>query len=121
MLIYTTADNYIRLNLPKMLSELTKDDKEKGYALSVNIFKIPFGAENTNFCMVYIKVINIKLKHKQDFLDTLKENFGLDSAWLTKDEDYIYKSDETIANYNLEYKVPVSLIEKLAVLYKIAA
>ena len=28
MLIYTTAENYIQLNLPGMLSELTKDDKE---------------------------------------------------------------------------------------------
>lgn len=117
MLIYTTADNYIRLNLPKMLSELTKDDKES-YALSVNIFKIPFGAENANFCMVYINVMGIRLAHKQDFLDILKENFGLDSAWLTKDEDYIYKSDKTVVNYNLAYRVPIDLIEKLAVLYK---
>lgn len=121
MLIYTTADNYIWLNLPRILSELTKDDKEKGYALRVNVFKIPFGAENANFCMVYIKVINIKLKHKQAFLDMLKEKFGLDPVWLTKDEDYIYKSNKTVANYNLEYKVPVSLIEKLAVLYKMTA
>ena len=120
MLIYTTAENYIQLNLPGMLSELTKDDKES-YALSINVFKIPFGAENANFCMVYIEVINIKLKHKQAFLDMLKEKFGLDPAWLTKDEDYIYESNKTVANYNLEYNVPVSLIEKLAILYKMAA
>ena len=101
-----------------MLSELTKNDKEKSYALSINVFKIPFGAENTNFCRVYINVIGIRLAHKQDFLDILKENFGLDSAWLTKDDDYIYESDKTVANYNLEYKVPIDLIEKLAVLYK---
>ena len=49
----------------------------------------------------------------------LKEKFGLDPAWLTKDEDYIYKSDKTVVNYNLEYRVPIDLIEKLAVLYKI--
>lgn len=36
MLIYTTAENYIRLNLPKMFSELTKDDKES-YVLSIKI------------------------------------------------------------------------------------
>lgn len=28
MLIYISAENYIQLNLPKMLSELTKGDKE---------------------------------------------------------------------------------------------
>ena len=117
MLIYISAENYIQLNLPGMLSELTKDDKES-YALSVNIFKIPFGAENANFCMVYIEVMGIRLAHKQGFLDILKENFGLDSAWLTKDEAYIYESNKTVANYTLEYKVPVDLIEKLAVLYK---
>ena len=49
----------------------------------------------------------------------LKEKFGLDPAWLTKDEDYIYANDETVVNYNLEYRVPIDLIEKLAVLYKI--
>jgi len=119
MLIYISAENYIQLNLPKMLSELTKGDKES-YALSINVFKIPFGAENAGFSMVYINVINIKLEHKQDFLDILKEKFGLDSAWLTKDEDYIYENDERVANYNVAYKVPVSLIENLAVLYKIA-
>lgn len=117
MLIYTTAENYIQLNLPGILSELTKDDKES-YALSINVFKIPFGAENANFPMVYISVMNVKLEHKQAFLDILKEKFGLDPAWLTKDEDYIYKSDKTVVNYNLEYKVPIDLIEKLAVLYK---
>lgn len=116
MLIYTTAENYIQLNLPKMLSELTKGDKES-YALSINVFKIPFGAENANFSMVYINVINIKLEHKQDFLNILKENFGLDPAWLTKDEDYICE-DNIMSNYNLAYQVPVSLIEKLAILYK---
>ena len=119
MLIYISAENYIQLNLPKMLSELTKDDKES-YALSINVFKIPFGAENANFSMVYINVTNIKLEHKQDFLNILEEKFGLDLMWLTKDEDYIYENDETVANYNLAYRVPVSLIEKLAVLYKIA-
>ena len=117
MLIYTTAENYIQLNLPGMLSELTKDDKES-YALSINVFKIPFGAENANFPIVYISVMNVRLEHKQDFLDILKEKFGLDPAWLTKDEDYIYKSDKTVANYNLAYRVPIDLIEKLAVLYK---
>lgn len=117
MLIYIPAENYIQLNLPKMLSELTKDDKES-YALSINIFKIPFGAENANFSMVYINVTNIKLEHKQDFLNILKENFGLDSAWLAKNEDYIYEGNEAMGNYNLAYQVPVSLIEKLAILYK---
>lgn len=119
MLIYIPAENYIQLNLSKMLSELTKDDKES-YALSINVFKIPFGAENADSSMVYIRVMNIKLEHKQNFLDILKENFGLDPMWLTKDEDYIYENDETVANYNLAYQVPVSLIEKLALLYKIA-
>lgn len=118
MLIYTTAENYIQLNLPGMLSELTKDDKES-YALSINVF-IPFGAENANFSMIHINVMNVKLEHKQAFLDILKEKFGLDPAWLTKDEDYIYKSDKTVVNYNLEYRVPIDLIEKLAVLYKMA-
>lgn len=37
MLIYISAENYIQLNLPEMLSELTKDDKEKSYALSIKI------------------------------------------------------------------------------------
>lgn len=119
MLIYTTAENYIQLNLPKVLSELTKGDKES-YALSINVFKIPFGAENANFSMVYISAMNVKLKHKQEFLNILKENFGLNPAWLTKDEDYIYENNETVANYNLAYKVPIDLIEKLAVLYRIA-
>ena len=117
MLIYTTAENYIQLNLPGMLSELTKDDKES-YVLGINVFKIPFGAENANFPMVYISVMNVRLEHKQDFLDILKENFGLDPIWLTKDEDYIYENNETVANYNLTYRVPIDLIEKLAVLYK---
>lgn len=53
MLIYISAENYIQLNLPEMLSELTKDDKES-YALSINVFKIPFGVENANFSMIYI-------------------------------------------------------------------
>ena len=119
MLIYISAENYIQLNLPKILSELTRGDKES-YALSINVFKIPFGAENADTCMVYISVMNIKLDHKQDFLDIVKEKFGLDPAWLTKDEDYIYENNETIANYNLAYQVPVSLIENLAILYKIA-
>lgn len=119
MLIYIGAENYIQLNLPKMLSELTKDDKES-YALSINVFKIPFGAENANFSMVYINVMNVRLEHKQDFLNILKENFGLDSAWLTKDEDYLYENNETVANFNLAYQVPVDLIKELAVLYKIA-
>ena len=119
MLIYISAENYIQLNLPKILSELTRGDKES-YALSINVFKIPFGAENADTCMVYISVMNIKLDHKQDFLDMVKEKFGLDPAWLTKDEDYIYENNETIANYNLAYQVPVSLIENLAILYKIA-
>lgn len=92
----------------------------KNYALSINVFKIPFGAENADTSMVYINVTNIKLEHKQDFLDILKENFGLDPVQLTKDEDYIYENDEIVANYNLAYQVPVSLIEKLALLYKIA-
>ena len=65
--------------------------------------------------------MNVRLEHKQDFLDILKEKFGLDPAWLTKDADYIYKSDKTVVNYNLEYRVPIDLIEKLAVLYKMAA
>ena len=117
MLIYISAENYIQLNLPGMLSELTKDDKEF-YALSINVFKIPFGIENANFSMIYINVMNVKLEHKQAFLDILKEKFGLDPAWLTKDEDYIYKSDKTVVNYNLAYRVPIDLIEKLAVLYK---
>lgn len=119
MLIYISAENYIQLNLPKILSELTRGDKES-YALSINVFKIPFGAENADTCMIYISVMNIKLDHKQDFLDMVKEKFGLDPAWLTKDEDYIYENNETIANYNLAYQVPVSLIENLAILYKIA-
>ena len=119
MLIYISAENYIQLNLPKLLSELTKGDKES-YALSINVFKIPFGAENAGSAMIYINVTNIRLEHKQDFLNILKENFGLDSAWLTKDEDYIYENNETVANYNLAYQVPVGLIEKLALLYKLA-
>ena len=119
MLIYISAENYIQLNLPKILSELTRGDKES-YALSINVFKIPFGAENADTCMIYISVMNIKLDHKQDFLDMVKEKFGLDPAWLTKDEDYIYENNEIIANYNLAYQVPVSLIENLAILYKIA-
>lgn len=119
MLIYIGAENYIQLNLPRMVSELTKGDKES-YALSINVFKIPFGAENADSSMVYINVMNIRLEHKQDFLDMINEKFGLDSAWLTKDEDYVYESDETVANYNLAYQVPISLIEKLAILYKIA-
>lgn len=69
--------------------------------------------------MVYISIINIRLEHKQDFLDMLKEKFGLDSAWLTKDKDYIYE-DNIMSNYNLAYKVPINIIEQLAVLYKIA-
>ena len=77
MLIYISAENYIQLNLPDMLSELTKDDKES-YALSINVFKIPFGVENANFPMVYISIMNVKLEHKQAFLDILKEKFGLD-------------------------------------------
>ena len=117
MLIYISAENYMQLNLPDMLSELTKDDKES-YALSINVFKIPFGAENANFSMISINVTNVKLEHKQVFLDMLKEKFGLDPVWLIKDEDYIYKSDKTVVNYNLEYRVPIDLIEKLAVLYK---
>ena len=116
MLIYISAENYIQLNLPKMLSELTKND-EGCCALSINVFKIPFGAENADSSMVYINVINVKLKHKQGFLDMIKEKFGLDPAWLTKDEDYIYE-DNIMSNYNLAYKVPVDLIEKLAILYK---
>lgn len=119
MLIYISAENYIQLNLPKMLSELTKDDKES-YALSINVFKIPFGAENANFSMVYINVMNVRLEHKQDFLDILEEKFGLKPVWLTKDEDYIYEGNEAIGNYNIAYQVPVSLIENLAILYKIA-
>lgn len=119
MLIYIGAENYIQLNLPKMLSELTKDD-EGCCALSINVFKIPFGAENADSSMVYISVMNIRLEHKQDFLDIVKENFGLDPAWLTKDEDYIYENDETVVNYNLAYQVPIDLIKELAVLYKIA-
>ena len=119
MLIYISAENYIHLNLPRMLSELTKGDKES-YALSINVFKIPFGAENADYYMVYINVMNVKLEHKQDFLDILKEKFGLDPAWLTKDEDYIYENNETIANYNLAYQVSINIIEQLAVLYKIA-
>ena len=74
MLIYISAENYIQLNLPKILSELTRGDKES-YALSINVFKIPFGAENADTCMVYISVMNIKLDHKQDFLDMVKEKF----------------------------------------------
>lgn len=120
MLIYTTAEDYLQVNLPRILFGLTKDDKES-YALSINVFKIPFGAENANYSMVYISVMNIKLKHKQAFLDQVEENFGLKPEWLTKDEDYIYENDETVANYNLAYRVPVSLIENLAVLYKITA
>ena len=116
MLIYISAENYIQLNLPKILSELTKDD-EGCCAININVFKIPFGAENADFAMVYISIINIRLEHKQGFLDQLKEKFGLDSAWLTKDEDYIYE-DNIMSNYNLAYKVPIDLIEKLAVLYK---
>ena len=34
MLIYISAENYIQLNLPDMLSELTKDDKES-YVLGI--------------------------------------------------------------------------------------
>lgn len=117
MLIYTTAENYIQLNLSKMLSELTKDDKES-YALSINVLKIPFGAENANSSMVYINVMNIRLGHKEAFLDILKENFGLDPAWLTKDEDYIY-GDNIMSNFSLAYKVPVSLIEQFAIVYRI--
>lgn len=121
LMIYTTAEDYIQLNLPRMLSELTKDDKES-YALSINVFKIPFGAENTNFSMIYISVMNIRLGHKEAFLDILKENFGLDPAWLTKDEDYIQDESGCIfGNFNLAYKVPVDLIEKLAILYKIVS
>ena len=118
MFIYTIAEDYIQLHLPKMLSELTEGDKES-YAVSINVFKIPFGAENADSCMVYINVMNIKLEHKHDFLDMLKEKFGLDPAWLTKDEDYIYE-DNIMSNYNLAYKVPINIIEQLAVLYKIA-
>ena len=118
MLIYTTAEDYIQLNIPRMLSELTKNDKES-YALRINVFKIPFGVENADTCMVYISVMNIKLKHKQAFLNQVEENFGLKSEWLTKDEDCVYKDDETVVNYNLAYQVPVSLIENLAMLYKI--
>jgi len=118
MLVYTAAEDYIQLNLPRMLSELTKGDKEV-YALSINIFKIPFGAENANFAMVYISVINVKLEHKQDFLDQMEENFGLKPAWLTKDEAYIQdESGRIFGNFNLAYKVPVDLLEQLAVLYK---
>ena len=120
LMIYTTAEDYIQLNLPRMLSELTKDDKES-YALSINVFKIPFGAENADSSMIYISVMNIRLEHKEDFLDILKENFGLDPAWLTKDEDYIQdKSGLIMGNFNLAYKVPINIIEQLAVLYKIA-
>ena len=39
--------------------------------------------------MISISVMNVKLEHKQAFLDILKEKFGLDPVWLTKDEDYI--------------------------------
>lgn len=120
MEMYDSAENYIQLNLPRMLSELTKDDKES-YALNINVFKIPFRAENTNFFRVYITVKNIKLEHKQAFLDILKESFGLDSTLLTEDADYV--SDESgfiFGNFNLAYRVPIALIEKLAVLYKIA-
>lgn len=120
MLIYISAENYIQLHLPKMLSELTRGDKES-YALNINVFKIPFGAENADSSMVYISVMNIRLEHKQDFLAQTEENFGLKPEWLIKDEDYyIYKGDETIVNYNLAYKVPLNIIEQLAVLYKIA-
>ena len=36
MLIYSSAENYIQLNLPGILSELTRGDKES-YALSIKI------------------------------------------------------------------------------------
>lgn len=65
--------------------------------------------------------MNIKLKHKQAFLNQVEEKFGLNSAWLIKDEDYIYENDETVANYKLAYQVPISLIKNLAILYKITA
>ena len=115
--IHVEAENYLQMNIPRLLGKLTKADKEC-YGCNVCVFA-PFGKEYIGFSTVSICIINIRLAYKSQILEYIREKFGFEDAWIYKDDDHILDESGIFGNLNLAYKVPISLVEQLAVLYKI--
>ena len=110
-------ENYLQINIPRLLGKLTKADKEC-YGCNICVFA-PFGKEYKGFSTVSICIINIRLSYKPKILAYIREKFGFEDAWIYKDDDHILDKSGVFGNLNLAYKVPISLVEQLAVLYKI--
>lgn len=115
--IHIEAENYLQINIPRLLGKLTKADKEC-YGCNICVFA-PFGKESKDFSTVSICILNIKLSYKPQILAYIREKFGFEDAWIYKDDDHILDKSGIFGNLNLAYKVPISLVEQLAVLYKI--
>lgn len=115
--MYIEAENYLQINIPKLLGELTKADKEC-YGCNIYVFA-PFGKEYKDFSIVSICILNIKLSYKPLILAFFREKFGFEDAWIYRDDDHILDKSGIFGNLNLAYKIPVSLVEQLAVLHKI--
>lgn len=113
MYMCINAESYIKLHISGIVSELVKDDVYMlPFTTAINVLKI-FG--NPGYATVHVTVVNIKAEHRQSFLEQLKEKFGLDPQWLIRNTNWATRPN----SYNLVYKVPVSLIENLAIAYKL--
>lgn len=112
MYICTNAESYIKLHISEIIYELVKDDVDRlPITTAIDVLKI-FG--NPGYVTVHVTVVNIKAEHRQSFLKQLEEKFGLDPRWLIRNTNWVTMPK----SYNLVYKVPVSLIENLAMAYK---
>lgn len=112
MYMCTNAESYIKLHISEIISKLVKDDVDMlPFTTAINVLKI-FG--NPGYVTVHVTVVNIKAEHKLSFLEQLEEQFGLDPHWLIRNTNWVTMPK----SYNLVYKVPVSLIENLAMAYK---
>lgn len=113
MYMCTNAESYIKLHISGIVSELVKDDVDMlPFTTAITVLKI-FG--NPSYATVHVTVVNVKDEHRLSFLEQLKEKFGLDPHWLIRNTNWVTMPK----SYNLVYKVPVSLIENLAMTYKL--
>ena len=115
--MYVEAENYLHRNVSRLLGELTKADNEY-CGCNICVFA-PFGKEYRGFSTVSICILNIKLAYKSQILAYIREKFGFEDAWIYKDDDHILDKSGVFGNLNLAYKIPISLVEQLVVLYKI--
>lgn len=116
--MYVEAENYLHRNVSRLLGKLTKVDNEY-CGCNICVFA-PFGKEYRGFSTVSVCILNIKLAYKPVILAYIREKFGFEDAWIYKDDDHILDKSGVFGNLNLAYKVPIGLVEQLAVLYKIA-